>query len=50
MIPFLVEHEGGDGSTSVGPSAGLTTNPDSGTTPAVLVLSTGDRASRHRHG
>ena len=49
-ISFFVEHEGSNGPPGVGAIPGLTTDTDSGAAPAVLILSTGDGASRHRHG
>ena len=49
-VTFLVKHEGSDGPPSVSTVPCLTTNPNGGTTPSVLVLGPGNRASRHRHG
>ena len=48
-VPFLVEHERGDGTTGVGAIAGLTTNTDRGTTPAILILGARNGAGGHRH-
>ena len=48
-VTFLIEHKWGNGPTSVSAGASLTPNTDSGAAPAVLVLSTGDSASRHWH-
>ena len=48
-IPFLVKHEGGDGPTSVGADSGLSTDMDSGTAPAILILGTRDSVRRRRH-
>ena len=48
-ITLLVEHEGSNGPPCVGTSTGLTTDTNSGTAPAVLVLGTGDSTRRGRH-
>ena len=50
MITFLVEHEGSNGPPSIGAVSGLTAHTDSGTAPAVLVLSSWNGTSGHRHG
>ena len=48
-ISFFVEHEGSDSPPGVGAVPGLTADTDSGTAPAVLILSSGDGTSGHRH-
>ena len=48
-ITFFVEHEGGNGPSSICSVPGLATNTDSGSAPAVLVLGSGDGASGHQH-
>ena len=48
-ISFLVEHEGSNGPPGIGAVPGLTADTNSGAAPAVLVLSTRDGASGHRH-
>ena len=50
MVSLLVEHKGGNGPTSVGMGTGLTSNTDSGTAPAVLILGARNGASGHQHG
>ena len=50
MVTFFVEHKGSNSPLGIGTIASLATNTDRSTTPAILILSTGDRASRHRHG
>ena len=49
-VTLFIEHEGSDGPPGVGTVAGLTTNSNGGTAPAVLVLSTRNGTSRHWHG
>ena len=49
-VTFFIKHEGSNGPPSVSTVPCLTTNPDSSTTPSVLVLGPGDGASGHRHG
>ena len=49
-ILLLVEHEGSDGPPGVGAVAGLDMDMNSGTAPAVLILSVGDGTRRHWHG
>ena len=49
LVFLFIEHEGGDSPTGVGTSAGLATDTDSSVAPAVLVLSSGDGTSGHRH-
>ena len=49
LVFLFIEHEGGDGPTSIGAGTGLTTNVDGGTAPTVLILSAGDGTRRHWH-
>ena len=49
-VSFLIKHEGSNGPPGVGSIPGLATDTDGGTAPSVLILGSGDRASRHRHG
>ena len=49
MVLLLVKHEGSDGPTGVGTSTGLATDTNGGMAPAILILSTRDSASGHRH-
>ena len=49
-ITLLVKHEGSYSLTGVGTSAGLTTDMNSGTAPAVLILGSRNGMSGHRHG
>ena len=49
-ISFLIKHEGSDGPPCIGAVTGLTADTNSGAAPAVLVLSSWNGASRHRHG
>ena len=49
MIPFLVEHERGNGAAGVGTVTGLTADMDSGLTPTILILSSWDSMSGHWH-
>ena len=49
-VTFLVEHEGGNGPSLVGAIASLATDTNGGTASTVLVLSSRDGASGHRHG
>ena len=48
-IFLFIKHEGGDGPTGIGTSAGLTTDTNSGAAPAVLILGAGNGASGHGH-
>ena len=48
-VPFLVEHERGNGPTSVSAIAGLATNTDSSLANTELVLSAEDSMGRRRH-
>ena len=46
---LFIEHEGGDGPTSIGTSASLTMDTNCGAAPAVFVLGAGDGTSGHWH-
>ena len=48
-IPLFIEHKGGDGPSGVRAVTDLTPNTNSGAAPAVLVLSSRNGTSRHRH-
>ena len=48
-VTFLVEHEGSNSPSSVGADTSLSADPDSGTAPSVLILSSGNGTSGHRH-
>ena len=49
MVCLLVVHKGSNGPTSVGMTAGLTANMNSGLTNTKLVNGTRDSARRGRH-
>ena len=49
MVPLLVEHKGSNSPPGVGTVASLALDTDSSAAPAILVLGTGDGASRHQH-
>ena len=49
LVLLLIEHERHDSPSGIGAVTGLAMNSNSGTAPAILVLSTGDSASGHWH-
>ena len=49
MVTLFIEHEGSDSVASIGMITGLSSNTDGGTAPAVLILSSGNGTSGHRH-
>ena len=50
LVLLLVEHERRNSPTGISATTSLTPNMDSGMTPAVLILGSGDGASGHQHG
>ena len=49
MVFFFIEHEGGNGLTSVGVITSLTTDADSGAPNAMLIDSAGNGTRRGGH-
>ena len=48
-VLFLVKHERGNGSTSIGAVTSLATDTNDSAAPAVLILDSGNGTSRHQH-
>ena len=48
-VLLLIKHEGSDSPPGIGASTSLTADTNGSPTPAVLVLSTRNGASRHQH-